>query len=182
MLQRVCTTLLTYLGLLALPLGNANASELEDNLKKLNLPDGFAIEVYAENVPGARTMVLGQSTGTVFVGTRGDKVHAVVDKNKDRKADKVVTILEGLKMPNGLALHQGMLYVAEQHRIARYPAPGFSLDLPFKQMAEVIYDELPDKEHHGWRYIEFGPDEKLYVAVGVACNICDFEDPNGAER
>jgi len=61
----------------------------------------------------------------------------------------------------------------------RYPAPGFSLDLPFAEMGEVIYDRLPDKAHHGWRYIAFGPDKKLYVTVGVACNICDFSDPEG---
>ena len=180
MLQRVINVMtLSGLLLLSTMLNSVFATTLADNLKKLNLPDGFAIEVYAENVPGARTMVLGQSTGTVFVGTREEKVYAIVDKNKDRKADKVVTILDGLNVPNGLALHQGMLYVAEQHRIMRYPAPGFSLDLPFKQMGETVYDQLPDKAHHGWRYIEFGPDEKLYVTVGVACNICDFEDPEG---
>ncbi|HEY5703790.1 MAG TPA: PQQ-dependent sugar dehydrogenase [Gammaproteobacteria bacterium] len=158
----------------------AVSADVADNLKKLTLPDGFAIEIYADNVPDARSMALGQSTGTVFVGNRGgDKVYAVIDKDKDRKADKVVTILDGLKSPNGLALHQGMLYVAEQHRIVRYPAPGFSLDLPFNEMGEVIYDQLPDKAHHGWRYIEFGPDEKLYVTVGVACNICDAKEPEG---
>lgn len=69
-------------------------------------------------------MALGQSTGTVFVGTRGNNVFAVVDKNKDRKADKVVKILDDLKVGNGVAVHQGNLYVAEQNRIAIYPAPG----------------------------------------------------------
>lgn len=164
---------------IALLTSAAQAADLSKNLEKLNLPEGFAIEIYADNVPDARSMALGQSTGTVFVGTRSDKVYAVVDKDKDRKADQVVTILDGLKVANGIAMHQGMLYVAEQHRIVRYPAPGFSLELPFKDMGEVIHDQLPDKGHHGWRYIAFGPDGKLYVTVGVACNICDVEDPEG---
>lgn len=158
----------------------AYAADLTENLRKLNLPEGFAIEIFADNVPDARSMAFGQSTGNIFVGTRGDKVYAVVDKDKDRKADSVKTILEGLKMPNGIALHQGMLYVAEQHRIVRYPAPGFSLDLPFAEMGEVIYDKLPDKFHHGWRYIAFGPDGKLYVTVGMACNICAVNEPEGS--
>ncbi|HSR62865.1 MAG TPA: hypothetical protein VLN56_05625, partial [Gammaproteobacteria bacterium] len=162
---------------LVLNLPAADANDLDGNLDKLNLPEGFIIEHYAD-VPGARSMTLGQSTGTVFVGTRDNKVYAVVDKNKDRKADKVVTLMEGLKVPNGVAMHQGLLYVAEQHRIVRYPAPGFSLDLPFKEMGEVIYDQLPDKAHHGWRYIDFGPDDKLYVTIGAPCNICEL---NGIE-
>ncbi|MEX2515319.1 MAG: SMP-30/gluconolactonase/LRE family protein [Gammaproteobacteria bacterium] len=153
----------------------ADAESARQNLHKLNLPDGFNIDIYAE-VPGARSMTLGQSHGTVFVGTRTNKVYAVVDKNKDRKADEVVTILDDLKVGNGVAIHQGNLYVAEQHRIARYAAPGFDLNLPFADMREVIYEDLPDKGHHGWRYIAFGPDDKLYVTVGVPCNICDPQD------
>ena len=155
----------------------AGAADVEKNLDKLHMPAGFKVEVYAE-VPGARQMALGQSTGTVFVGTRGSKAYAVVDKDKDRKADQVVTILDDLNVGNGVAMWHGNLYVAEQNRIARYAAPGFDLSLPFKQMREVIYDQLPDKSHHGWRYIAFGPDGKLYVTLGAPCNICD---PEGIE-
>lgn len=161
------------LALLGLFSGSGSAqSEQRQNLDKLNLPPGFEIDIYAE-VSGARQMALGQSTGTVFVGTRGKKAYAVVDKDKDRKADEVVTILDDLKVGNGVAMHQGNLYIAEQHRIARYAAPGFDLSMPFAEMREVIYEDLPDKSHHGWRYIDFGPDNKLYVTVGAPCNICE---------
>lgn len=156
----------------------ADAEDAEKNLHKLNVPDGFKVEVYAE-VPDARQMALGQSTGTVFVGTRFENVYAVVDKDKDRKADQVVTILDDLKVGNGVAMFEGNLYVAEQHRIARYAAPGFDLNLPFKDMREVIFEDLPDKAHHGWRYIDFGPDGKLYVTVGVPCNICNVDGYEG---
>lgn len=170
-------TIAASFGLMAAP-AMADREDAEANLHKLNLPDGFNVEVYAE-VPGARQMAFGQSTGTVFVGTRDKYVYAVVDKNKDRKADEVVTMLDDLKMGNGVAMYQGNLYVAEQNRIARYAAPGFDLNLPFKQMREVIFDTLPDKAHHGWRYIDFGPDGKLYVTVGAPCNICDVSGYEG---
>ncbi|MDO8826402.1 PQQ-dependent sugar dehydrogenase [Methylophaga sp.] len=172
-LKTLSTLTLASLGLIS-GASFAGAADVEQNLHKLNVPEGFKVEVYAE-VPGARQMALGQSTGTVFVGTRGSKVYAVVDRNKDRKADEVVTILDDLKVGNGVAMYQGNLYVAEQNRIARYAAPGFDLTLPFKEMREVIYEDLPDKAHHGWRYIDFGPDGKLYVTVGAPCNICDVE-------
>lgn len=168
--------LLTTFGLVAT--AAPAASDVAKNLDQLNLPEGFTIEIYAE-VPNARQMALGQSTGTVFVGTRGDKVYALVDKDKDRKVDKVVTLMDDLKVGNGVAMHRGYLYVAEQNRIARYAAPGFDLNLPFEQMREVIYDQLPDKAHHGWRYIAFGPDGKLYVTVGSPCNICEVEGLEG---
>lgn len=170
----LATTALAGVGLFSTA-GSVAQSNIEKNLGKLNLPPGFEIDVYAE-VSSARSMALGQSTGTVFVGTRGNKVYAVVDKDKDRKAEDVVTILDDLKVGNGVAMHQGNLYIAEQHRIARYPAPGFDLNLPFAEMREVIYDKLPDKDHHGWRYIDFGPDGKLYVTVGAPCNICEVND------
>jgi len=154
----------------------AGISEVENNLSKLRMPPGFKVEIYAE-VPGARQMALG-TNGNVYVGTRGNKVYAVVDKNKDRKADKVVIMMDDLKVANGVAMYNGNLYVAEQNRITRYAAPDFDLNLPFNKMREVIYDKLPNKDHHGWRYIAFGPDNKLYVTIGAPCNICD---PQGIE-
>ena len=155
---------------------SAGIADVEGNLSKLHMPPGFKVEVYAE-VPGARQMALG-TNGNVYVGTRGNKVYAVVDKNKDHKADQVVTMLDDLNVGNGVAMYDGNLYVAEQNRITRYAAPDFDLNLPFKKMREVIYDKLPNKDHHGWRYIAFGPDKKLYVTIGAPCNICD---PQGIE-
>lgn len=154
----------------------ADIQDVRANLSKLNVPDGFHVDIYAE-VPGARQMTLG-TNGNVYVGTRGSKVYAVVDRNKDHKADQVVAILDDLNVGNGVAMVDGHLYVAEQHRITRYAAPDFDLTLPFKAMREVIYDKLPNKAHHGWRYIATGPDNKLYVTIGAPCNICD---PTGIE-
>jgi glucose/arabinose dehydrogenase len=146
--------------------------DIATNISRLNVPKGFSVELYAR-VPGARQMTLG-TNGNIYVGTRGNKVYAVIDKNKDHKADQVITILDDLNVGNGVAMYQGNLYVAEQNRITRYPALDFDLNLPFKQIREVVYDQLPDKFMHGWRYITFGPDNKLYVGIGAPCNICEI--------
>lgn len=169
-------TILTALLLTVAPA--THARDIGNNLRLLTLPQGFSIDIYADNVRGARSMAYDPTSSTLYVSTRERQVYAVIDDDKDYKADKVETILDGLNSPNGIALHQGKLYVAEQHRIVRYPThskPG----LPLAKLGEVIHNRLPDKAHHGWRYIEFGPDGKLYVAVGVACNICDFPEPEG---
>ncbi|MFT7460575.1 MAG: glucose/arabinose dehydrogenase [Planctomycetota bacterium] len=171
--------LFSFLFLLSvLSSAHADLAGAEKNLSKINLPKGFSISVFAE-VTGARQMALGQSMGTVFVGTVDGNVYGVVDKDKDRRADEVVTMMSGLNAPNGVAMHQGFLYVAENHRIVRYPGVGFSLHLPWSEMGEVIYEGMPSSFHHGWRYIRFDKDDKLYVGIGAPCNICEVKGIEG---
>ncbi len=145
----------------------------EIKLEKIQLPRGFKIETYAENIDDARSLELGKN-GILFVGNRrGDKVYAIVDKDNDYKADKKYVIVEDLNMPNGVALLGNDLYVAEVNRILKFP--DIYDNYKNKPDYEVIYDEYPTDRHHGWKYIAFGPDGKLYVPVGAPCNICDRE-------
>ena len=134
---------------------------------KLKLPEGFKLEVWASGIPNARTMRLGDK-GTIFVGGRfAGKVFAVVDNNGKRE---VKTIAEGLHRPNGLALHNGTLYIAELAKISKIDNIEANLDNPPKPV--LIYDDLPKDEAHGWKYLGVGPDNKLYFQVGAPCNIC----------
>jgi glucose/arabinose dehydrogenase len=147
-------------------------------LDTLKLPPGFAISVYADNVPNARSMALGPG-GTVFVGTRtAGNVYAVVDANRDQQADRVVTIARGLDMPNGVAVRDGSLFVAEVSRILRYDNIEASLDKP--PSPAVVIDTYPRDRHHGWKFMAFGPDGWLYVPVGAPCNVCERPDPRYA--
>ncbi len=137
------------------------------DLATLRLPPGFSIEVWAADVTNARSLVRGDR-GTLFVGTRtAGIVHAVSDSGSTRR---VRTIARGLTMPNGVAFRDGALYVGELRRILRYDAIESRLDSPPEP---VVIAELPGESHHGWRYIAFGPDGKLYVAIGAPCNVCD---------
>jgi glucose/arabinose dehydrogenase len=143
-------------------------------LESLKLPKGFKIDIYAE-VDNARSLELSPS-GILYVGNRSsDKVYAVVDTDGDYKADKKYIIDEDLKSPNGVAFYDGDLYVAEISRILKYS--GIENDLSNPPEPEVIYDDYPTEGHHGWKYIDIGPDGKLYVPVGAPCNICKSKDP-----
>jgi len=145
-----------------------------ESIDELSLPEGFAIEVYADNVSNARSMTMSPG-GVLFVGSRqAGKVYAVLDENNDFSADTVITIAEGLRMPNGVAIHDGSLYVAEVSRILRYDRIEQNLENPPEPV--VVTDDYPTEGHHGWKYIAFGPDGKLYVPVGAPCNICDPEN------
>lgn len=143
-------------------------------LESIKLPDGFKISVYAE-VNNARSMAL-SSSGTLYVGNRdGDKVYAVRDTDGDFKADKRWVVASGLNSPNGVAVKDGDLYIAEINRITRIRDVENKLNNP--GAPEVVYDKFPTEEHHGWKYIAFGPDGKLYVPVGAPCNICEPKEP-----
>ncbi len=142
-------------------------------LDKIKLPPGFKIEIYAE-VKNARSMAMSPS-GVLYVGNRNDdKVYAIKDTDGDMVADKKWVIASGLNMPNGVAFKDGDLYVAEVSKITKYPSIESRLDNPPTPV--IINDKFPTESHHGWKYISFGPDGKLYVPVGAPCNICKKDD------
>lgn len=154
----------------------ASAHTFAVQLDTLTLPEGFKIELYAENVKNARQMALGDK-GTVFVGSRGaGMLHAVIDRDNDGKADEVKLLAKDLEMPSGVAFHGQDLYVSEVSKIHKFANIENNLDTP---KSDVVIDGLPTDQHHGWKNIDFGPDQKLYVPVGAPCNICET---NGGEK
>ncbi len=161
-------------------------------LERLNLPEGFEISVYASGIDDARSMAMG-AEGTLFVGTRrANKLYAIRDRDGDYRADQVILLDSTLEVPNGVAFRDGALYVAQVNRLLKYP--GIESRLSDPPTPEVIYEDYPKEFHHGWKYIAFGPDDKLYVPVGAPCNICDSAtvdpryasitrmDPDGSDR
>ena len=134
---------------------NAQDEMRSPQLDKLTLPPGFSIEVYAADVPNARQMAL-SPTGTVFVSTRqaGD-VYAVRDDDGDQSADQVFVLDSDLNMPNGVAFHDGDLYVAEINRVLRYDDIESHLDAPPEPV--VLNDSLPTERAHGTNIIAIGP-------------------------
>ncbi|MBN2431296.1 MAG: sorbosone dehydrogenase family protein [Acidobacteria bacterium] len=147
-------------------------------LHLLKVPPGFRIDLFTADVPNARSLTLGDN-GTVFVGSwRAGNVYAVVDQDRDGKADQVHTIIREMTVPNGVAFRQGSLYVAQIHRVLRLDDIENRLANPPAPM--VINNTFPTERHHGWKFIAFGPDGKLYVPVGAPCNICESDDPRFA--
>ena len=142
------------------------ASELP--MAKLTLPEGFKIEIWADGVPDARSLALGDK-GTVFVGNRTQSnVYAIVDNAGKRE---VKQILKGLKAPNGIVFDKGTLYVAERHRITRYDDIESKLASPGE--GKVVIDNLDptNQPGHFWKYLVMGPDGMLYFNIGSPQNI-----------
>jgi glucose/arabinose dehydrogenase len=156
--------------LAAAPLAGASSNL---PLDQIHLPPGFHIEVYAAPVPNARSLTLSPN-GTLFVGTRTEgSVYAIPTQGAG--ARRVITIARGLENPNGVAFRDGALYVMERSRLLRYDDIEHRLQNPPKPV--VVRDDYPDKAHHGWKFVAFGPDGRLYIPVGAPCNNCLSKDP-----
>ena len=151
-------------------------------LNQLSVASGFKIELFAK-VQGARSLAVA-SDGIVVVGTGGysdvdplGRVSAIIPLPNGK--NQVVEIARGLQNPNGVALRGDDLYVAQPTRIIRFPgllevlrqtpAPEGRLNARF----EVVYSGFPQQRTHSWKYLAFGPDDKLYVPVGAPCNVCE---------
>ncbi|MGH9142459.1 MAG: PQQ-dependent sugar dehydrogenase, partial [Vicinamibacterales bacterium] len=143
-----------------------------DKLPKLKVPAGFKVEVYQSGVLDARGLRRGDK-GTIFVSSLfvAGKIYAITEKGGKRE---LKTILSDLELPSGIEFRKGALYVATPKKVMRYDNIEDNLDKP--PQPTVIYDKLPGDVPHGWKFLRFGPDDKLYVPIGAPCNICDAGD------
>jgi glucose/arabinose dehydrogenase len=138
---------------------------------KIKLPPGFKAEVWSHGHPGGRAMAEGPK-GTIFMGTRQiGRVYAIT--NKDGKRE-VKTLLQGLTQPAGLAVKDGALYVFAINKVWRYDNIEDKLDNPGQGVELTEAYNLPPDAHHNWKYVAFGPDNKIYVPIGAHCNICEL--------
>jgi glucose/arabinose dehydrogenase len=164
-------------GLLLVFLLSVQGSALADvDLDDIKLPRGFAIEIYA-HVPNARSLALGYNDVVFVSNRRASSIYALVPSGDANP--QVIEVARNLNTPNGIAFHNANLYVAETDRLLVYRniMAGFT-QLPTPEVVDV---ELPGEGHHGWRYIGFGPDGKLYISIGAPCNVCDRDSEGFAQ-
>ena len=134
----------------------------------LNAPNGFKIEIFVDGIDSPRQITESDS-GNIFVGSRNGGKISVIDKNKD-----IRIVANGLSNSTGVTYHNGDLYFSEVNSIWKISnideVLNNSSDIPEK---ELVTNNLPSDTWHGWKWIDFGPDNKLYVPVGAPCNICN---------
>ena len=145
------------------------------SVEDLKIPQNFHIDIYQADIENPRQMAYGK-TGILYVGSRrAGNVYAVVDKDGDFQGDEVYVVAEGLRLPSGISYYKGNLYVAAVNRVLMYE----NIDKKYNQKIQpkIITDALPRDTHHGWKYIKFSPQGKLFVPIGAPCNVCRKENP-----
>ena len=168
----------TDLNIPVVPQTGRNADAIKANLKRIKMPPGFSIDLYAV-VPDARHMAVAPSTNMLFVGTRKTTVWAVTDRNSDGVADEVKSFAPSLKFtnPNGVCwTRDGFLIVAEHNRVLNFPAAEFFYEGPDVAVIEAVPQGklIPPEEesyNHGARTCRVSDDGKLYITLGQPYNV-----------
>ena len=143
------------------------ASEIP--VKKLKVPAGFKVELWASGLPGGRAMALSEDGKKVYVGTRViGRVYEVTDEGSKRS---VRVLVDKLTQPAGVAYKDGALYVFAIDKVLKFDGIAKSGDVKPQDLTAKF--DLPPEQHHNWKYVAFGPDGKLYVPFGAPCNICE---------
>lgn len=160
----------------------------------IRLPPGFQAEVFAHGMPGVRAIAEAPN-GTLFAGTRAiGRVYAIT-RNPDGTTRSRV-FLQGLPQPNGLVVIGNSLYVFAVNRVLRYDNVEANLDNPPAPVDLTAAFALPTEQEHGgnhhWKFASLGPDGRIYLNVGVNCNVCEFDrdkfallvsfNPDGSDR
>lgn len=147
--------------------------------KQLVVPPGFAVSIWAKDLPSARLMVPTPSGDLILTQPRGGLVVLLeADRDGDGRSDRRRTLFQGLDRPNGVDLHEGWLYIAEATRVSRV-----RFDVTTSTTAgtlEPIITGLTGDGNHWRKTARIGPDGALYLGQGSTCNVCEEKDPRRA--
>ena len=147
----------------------ATATGLFADGQTLNLPPGFAVNLYAAGVSGVRWLGLGPG-GLLYATAPGaGKVYTLPDANGDGVADAVQTFADGLPGVHGIAFRDGVVYVATESQIIRLSDSNGD---GTADKRTVLASDLPSGGGHSTRTLLFQPDGSLLVAAGSSCNVC----------
>lgn len=145
-------------------------------LDKLTVAEGFNLSLFADNVDNARAIAVSEK-GIVYAGSmKAGNVYALIDSNQDGVADEKILVASGLKLPSGVVIKDGDLYVSEVERIIRFKDIDNHLNSP---TFEVVFDGFPTETHHGWKVLGVSPTGELIIPVGVPCNVCEENERYG---
>ena len=157
--------------------GAARAQIADVDLPKaVTLPPGFSITKFA-TAPAPRSLLVVPELSAVFIGSTTSTLSAAFYKDGAPRAERTISVGTAFNAPNGVAWQDGWLYVAETHRVIRWRP---TRETVMAANVELLFDRLLNSRAHGFRVIRVGPDNKLYMAIGTPCNVCEPQGFQGS--
>lgn len=169
--------------ILYMPVITKNALAPDEATRRIQVPEGFQIRIFAEGLTGKiRFMAFGPD-GQLYASLySAGQIVRLPDRNKDYLSDGVEIAASGLNFPHGIEWHfadgYNWLYVAELGRVIRLRDGDNNGTL--ETMEPLAGVSFPTDGGHSTRTVHFGPDGKMYVSVGSTCNVCNEADPRRA--
>lgn len=158
----------------------ARASEIDATLKRVRLPPGFAISLYAL-APGARTLAIGRAGKAIFVGTADDRIYVLTPGAEKAATVEIFAPTMKFTMPHGLCFTKdGALFVVERNRVTRFDdaentwreaASRATIVAP----AGELIPRAEESRDHSARVCRVGPDDRLYISLGQPHNVTPRE-------
>ena len=140
--------------------------------KRLKVPAGFSVSVFATGLQNARMMLRGPG-GEIYL-SRYNQGDVLMLRDSGGRAEPPKTIAK-IEKVHGLAIADGTIYLASDTKLlkARLKRDG-TIEEP------IQFATLPDGGQHPRRTLGFGPDGMLYVSIGSTCNACEESNPEHA--
>jgi glucose/arabinose dehydrogenase len=137
---------------------------------RLQVPDGFAVRIYASGLSEPRLMTTGPDGALYVAARRGSAIVRLADADNDGLADANQVVASGLTGPHNLEWHDGSFYVAENNKVSKLT--DLNGDGSFTDTGErvTVTANIPSGGGHTTRTLHIGPDGKLYVAAGSSSN------------
>ncbi len=143
------------------------------SIENVRTVPGFEIEVFADGLSGPRFIAFGPD-GVLYAAERGaDRIVALPDKDRDGRADEILTFAGGLEGVHSLAYWDGSWYAGLPEGIFRLTDTDG--DLLVEDVSGIYENYSPGQ--HNTRTVAFLPDGRMVVSLGSTCNVCEESDP-----
>ena len=157
---------------------STSATSVHPGLAQIKLPKGFRVQTFAQDLQEPNALTFDDAGNLYYTEAVDGNIVRLRDTNGDSVADEKKVFASGFKNPRGLAWHDGMLYVSNRGPIETPIDPKNVFIGQINTLRDTNGDGVADENkiildklfsldiQHSNNGIRFGPDGKLYLAIG----------------